>query len=50
MKHWTKSFKPSHQVNAKISGIFWLESKTYSEPCQTSKMEVFVKIVNSFQT
>ena len=22
--------------------------ETYSEPCQTSKMEIFVKIVNSF--
>ena len=46
------------QINEKQtmtnSWIIWrkkqiLSSKVYPEPCQTSKMELFAKIINSFQ-
>ena len=32
-----------------IRKLVWLSSETYSEPCQTSLMGTFAKIINSFQ-
>ena len=32
-----------------VCSTSWNIAKTYSEPCQTSKMELFVKTVNSLQ-
>ena len=32
-----------------IAILSGLKSEAHSEPCQTSKMEVFAKIVNGFQ-
>ena len=40
----TDGISPSSQIAGKA------DVKAYSEPCQTSKMELSAKIVNSFQS
>ena len=43
----TDMFKfPFLQNKSKILSYKWLGAEAYSEPCQTSEMECFVKIVN----
>ena len=35
-------------LHASLSWLVWLsfDTKVYSEPCQTSKIEIFAKVVN----